>query len=67
MIFYPEPGEFSGTRAGNKAVYRTRMAIADGAEHPAGRRGNLLHLQSRTGPLGGSEQVLRRRGGSYKG
>ena len=67
MIFYPEPGEYSSTRAGNKAVYRTRMAIADGGEHPAGRPGNPLHLQSRTGPLGGSEQVLRRRGGSDKG
>jgi hypothetical protein len=29
---YLEPGEFKSTWLGNKAVYRTRMAIADGGE-----------------------------------
>ena len=31
-VVYLEPGEFKSTWLGNKAVYRTRMAIADGGE-----------------------------------
>jgi nickel-dependent lactate racemase len=32
MVAYLEPGEFHSTWLGNKSVYRTRMAIADGGE-----------------------------------
>lgn len=32
MVVYLEPGEFKSTWLGNKAIYRTRMAIADGGE-----------------------------------
>jgi nickel-dependent lactate racemase len=32
VVVYLEPGEFRTTWLGNKAVYRTRMAIADGGE-----------------------------------
>ena len=32
VVAYLEPGEFSSTWVGNKAVYRTRMMIADGGE-----------------------------------
>ncbi len=32
VVVYLEPGEFKSTWLGNKAVYRTRMAIADGGE-----------------------------------
>ena len=32
VVVYLEPGEFKTTWLGNKAVYRTRMAIADGGE-----------------------------------
>ena len=32
MVVYLDPGEFKSTWLGNKAVYRTRMAIADGGE-----------------------------------
>jgi hypothetical protein len=32
VVAYLEPGEFHSTWLGNKAVYRTRMAIADGGE-----------------------------------
>ncbi|WP_158750486.1 lactate racemase domain-containing protein [Acidobacterium sp. S8] len=31
-VVYLEPGEFKSTWLGNKAVYRTRMALADGGE-----------------------------------
>jgi len=31
-VVYLEPGEFKSTWIGNKAIYRTRMALADGAE-----------------------------------
>ncbi|MGE5569280.1 MAG: hypothetical protein ACM3S5_09620 [Rhodospirillales bacterium] len=31
-VVYLDPGEFRTTWVGNKAVYRTRMALADGAE-----------------------------------
>jgi nickel-dependent lactate racemase len=31
-VVYLDPGEFHSTWIGNKAVYRTRMALADGAE-----------------------------------
>ena len=31
-VVYLDPSEFSSTRLGNKAVYRTRMAMADGGE-----------------------------------
>ncbi len=31
-VVYLHPGEFGSTWIGNKAVYRTRMALADGAE-----------------------------------
>ncbi len=31
-VVYLDPGEFKSTWLGNKAVYRTRMAIADGGE-----------------------------------
>jgi nickel-dependent lactate racemase len=31
-VVYLDPGEFKSTWIGNKAVYRTRMALADGAE-----------------------------------
>ena len=31
-IVYLDPHEFHSTWLGNKAVYRTRMALADGAE-----------------------------------
>lgn len=31
-VVYLDPGEFQSTWLGNKAVYRTRMAIADGGE-----------------------------------
>ena len=31
-VVYLEPGEFKSTWLGNKAIYRTRMAIADGGE-----------------------------------
>jgi len=31
-VVYLEPGEFKSTWLGNKAVYRTRMAMADGGE-----------------------------------
>ena len=31
-VVYLDPGEFKSTWLGNKAVYRTRMALADGAE-----------------------------------
>lgn len=31
-VVYLDPGEFKSTWLGNKAIYRTRMAIADGAE-----------------------------------
>ena len=40
-VVYLDPHEFHSTWIGNKAVYRTRMALADGAEldHPcAGRQ-----------------------------
>lgn len=32
VVVYLEPGEFRSTWLGNKSVYRTRMAIADGGE-----------------------------------
>lgn len=32
VVVYLEPAEFRSTWLGNKAVYRTRMALADGAE-----------------------------------
>lgn len=32
MVVYLEPEEFKSTWLGNKAIYRTRMAIADGGE-----------------------------------
>ena len=32
VVVYLDPGEFKSTWLGNKAVYRTRMAIADGGE-----------------------------------
>lgn len=32
VVVYLEPGEFKSTWLGNKAIYRTRMAIADGGE-----------------------------------
>ena len=32
VVVYLEPGEFKTTWLGNKAIYRTRMAIADGGE-----------------------------------
>lgn len=32
MVVYLEPDEFKSTWLGNKAIYRTRMAIADGGE-----------------------------------
>jgi nickel-dependent lactate racemase len=32
MVVYLDPEEFSSTWLGNKAIYRTRMAIADGGE-----------------------------------
>jgi len=31
-VVYLDPGEFHSTWIGNKAIYRTRMALADGAE-----------------------------------
>ncbi len=31
-IVYLDPAEFKSTWLGNKAIYRTRMALADGAE-----------------------------------
>lgn len=31
-VVYLDPGEFKSTWLGNKAIYRTRMALADGAE-----------------------------------
>lgn len=31
-VVYLDPGEFKSTWLGNKAVYRTRMAMADGGE-----------------------------------
>lgn len=31
-VVYLEPGEFHSTWIGNKSIYRTRMALADGAE-----------------------------------
>jgi hypothetical protein len=31
-VVYLHPGEFRSTWLGNKAIYRTRMALADGAE-----------------------------------
>ena len=31
-VVYLDPKEFHSTWIGNKAVYRTRMALADGAE-----------------------------------
>jgi hypothetical protein len=31
-VVYLDPGEFKSTWIGNKAIYRTRMALADGAE-----------------------------------
>jgi nickel-dependent lactate racemase len=31
-VVYLDPGEFRSTWLGNKAIYRTRMALADGAE-----------------------------------
>ena len=32
VVVYLEPGEFQSTWLGNKSIYRTRMAIADGGE-----------------------------------
>ncbi|MGQ9661727.1 MAG: lactate racemase domain-containing protein [Kiritimatiellia bacterium] len=32
VVVYLEPGEFKSTWLGNKSIYRTRMAIADGGE-----------------------------------
>ena len=32
VVVYLEPGEFKSTWLGNKSVYRTRMALADGGE-----------------------------------
>ena len=32
IVVYLDPGEFKSTWLGNKAIYRTRMAIADGGE-----------------------------------
>ncbi|MCD6360852.1 MAG: DUF2088 domain-containing protein, partial [Armatimonadetes bacterium] len=32
VVVYLDPGEFKSTWLGNKAIYRTRMAIADGGE-----------------------------------
>jgi nickel-dependent lactate racemase len=32
VLVYLDPGEFKSTWLGNKAIYRTRMAIADGGE-----------------------------------
>jgi nickel-dependent lactate racemase len=32
VVAYLQPGEFQSTWLGNKAIYRTRMAIADGGE-----------------------------------
>ncbi len=32
MVVYLDPEEFHSTWLGNKAIYRTRMAIADGGE-----------------------------------
>ncbi len=32
MVAYLDPAEFKSTWLGNKSIYRTRMAIADGGE-----------------------------------
>jgi len=32
VVVYLDPGEFKSTWLGNKSIYRTRMAIADGGE-----------------------------------
>ena len=32
VVVYLEPGEFKSTWLGNKSIYRTRMALADGAD-----------------------------------
>jgi len=32
VIVYLDPSEFKSTWLGNKSIYRTRMAIADGGE-----------------------------------
>ena len=32
MVVYLDPEEFKSTWLGNKSIYRTRMAIADGGE-----------------------------------
>ena len=32
IVVYLDPDEFHSTWLGNKAIYRTRMAIADGGE-----------------------------------
>jgi nickel-dependent lactate racemase len=60
VVVYLDPTEFHSTWLGNKAVYRTRMAIADGGE--------LLILApgvSRFGEDAGIDRLIRRYG--YRG
>lgn len=49
VVAYLEPGEFKSTWLGNKAIYRTRMAIADG--------GRLTILAPTVGKFGEDEAI----------
>lgn len=51
VVVYLDPEEFHSTWLGNKAIYRTRMAIADG--------GDLIVLGPKIGTFGEDEQIDR--------
>ena len=45
VVVYLDPSEFKSTWLGNKAVYRTRMAMADGGDAAGDVSGFLAELQ----------------------
>ena len=51
VVVYLDPEEFHSTWLGNKAIYRTRMAIADGGE--------LIVLGPKVGTFGEDEEIDR--------
>ena len=51
VVVYLDPEEFHSTWLGNKAIYRTRMAIADGGE--------LIVLGPKVGTFGEDQQIDR--------
>jgi nickel-dependent lactate racemase len=60
VVVYLAPGEFHSTWLGNKAIYRTRMAIADGGELVV-----IAPAVSKFGEDRGIDQLIRKYG--YRG